>query len=156
MDIRQIRPTFSVSPQLSLADIGTLAAREFVGIINVRPDFEEEGQPPSEDLEREARAFGLAYCHVPVVPGKMTGAEVAAFAACRATMLGPTLSFCRTGTRAVTLWAYTAVRHVPAATVIQTAAEAGYDLSPKAAALDAYRRARAAQGRGDLNAASGL
>ncbi|WP_417450630.1 TIGR01244 family sulfur transferase [Kordiimonas sp.] len=139
MDIRKITPGLSVSSQITVKDISILAGKGFKGIINVRPDSEEDGQPGSEAIADAAREFGLAYRHIPIVPGKMTDADIEAFRLARDEMVGPVLSFCRTGTRAITLWACTKAPHLSTEAIIETAAAAGYDLSGKAAELDARR-----------------
>ena len=144
MDIRKVTPGLSVSPQVSLQDIAALQGLGFKGLINVRPDGEEDGQPTSAEVEAAAAASGLAYVHIPVVSGKMTDADIEAFRQARATMLGPVLSFCRTGTRAVTLWAITQAPTLSNEAIIATAADAGYDLAGKAAELDARRASAAA------------
>lgn len=143
MDIRKVAPGLSVSPQITVQEIGILAGKGFQGIINVRPDGEEDGQPTSADIEKVAKEFGLEYRHIPIVPGKMTEADITAFAEARAEMMGPVLSYCRTGTRAITLWALTKAKQLSTTAILKTAEEAGYDLSGKADELDARRAAKA-------------
>jgi len=143
MDIRKITPALSVSPQISLQDISVLKGLGFNGIINVRPDGEEDGQPTSKEIEKLAEVSGLSYVHIPVVSGQITEDDIRAFAKARASMVGPVLSYCRTGTRAVTLWASCAAANLSTDAIIKTADEAGYDLSGKAADLDARRDAAA-------------
>ncbi len=144
MDIRKVSPALSVSPQISLQDISVLKGLGFNGIINVRPDGEEDGQPTSKEVEKLAEVSGLAYVHIPVVSGKMTEADIEAFRQARATMVGPVLSFCRTGTRAITLWACEVAPTLSTDAIVKTADEAGYDLSGKAADLDERRAAAGA------------
>lgn len=98
----------SVSSQLSLTDIDAVAAAGFDRIINNRPDGEEPGQPFSAALATRAAAMGLDYHHIPVVLGAIRDADVVAFA--DAIAEGRTLAFCRSGTRATTLWTMTQAR----------------------------------------------
>ena len=142
MELRKISPGLTVSPQITVTDMSILASHGFKGIINVRPDSEEDGQPSSADIEKAAREFGLDYKHIPIVPGKMTDADVVAFAAARADMLGPILSYCRTGTRAATLWALSKADQLSTDAILSTAKDAGYDLSSKAAEIDARRASK--------------
>jgi len=140
MDIRPLTDTLSVSPQIAPSDLATLAARGFRTVINNRPDGEEPGQPTSAAIAAAAAAAGLAYRHIPVVPGQLQEAQVDGFAEALATLPGPTLAYCRTGTRSATLWALQAARRLPADSVLASAREAGYDLSGLAPRLAAMRR----------------
>ena len=103
-------------------------APRFRTIINNRPDAEEPGQPSSAEIEAEARRLGLDYVHLPVVPGKITDEQAAAFGDVIVRRKGPILAFCRTGTRSTTLWALSQSGKRSPDEIIETAAAAGYDL----------------------------
>jgi sulfide:quinone oxidoreductase len=137
MDIRPLTPFLSVSPQINIGDLGTLAAQGFHAVINNRPDGEGEGQPSSADVEAAARRCGLDYRHIPITPGQLTDAEVAAFRAALDELKGPVLAFCRTGSRSASLWALAEAHHLDTAVLLKTTASAGYDLSGLRARLDA-------------------
>jgi len=104
MDINRITPDFATSPQLTPDDLPAVKAAGFTTIINDRPDGEEPGQPPSQVIEAAARAHGLAYFHIPVVPEKIGSDAVAAFAAALEEADGPVLGYCRSGKRSATLF----------------------------------------------------
>lgn len=104
MDFIRLSDRMVITPQLRSKDVAELGNAGFVGIMNNRPDGEEPGQPTSAELEAQARQHGLAYWHVPVVPGQMTETDVRDFAAALRTVEGPVLGFCRTGTRSTALW----------------------------------------------------
>ena len=104
MNLNHLSPTFATAPQLQPADIGRLAAAGFKGIINNRPDTEEQGQPRSDEIEAEAKRHGLVYRHIPVVPGQATDADARALAAALSEADGPVVAFCRTGNRSASLW----------------------------------------------------
>ena len=53
-NLRRLTPFLSVAPQISEADVATLAARGYHAIINNRPDNEGDGQPPSATLRAMA------------------------------------------------------------------------------------------------------
>jgi sulfide:quinone oxidoreductase len=118
-----------VSPQLSLADVDAAAAEGFRAIINNRPDGEEPGQPTSAELAARAATKGLSYTHIPIVPGKFASSDVAAFSDALAQADGKVVAFCRTGTRAATLWALDQAGLMAPDTIIAAASAAGYDLS---------------------------
>ncbi|TNE66140.1 MAG: TIGR01244 family phosphatase [Alphaproteobacteria bacterium] len=145
MDLKKISPSLSVSPQISEADIGTLAARGFRSIINNRPDGEEGEQPKSLVIEAAAERHGMAYRHIPVKSGSITDGDVESFRTALADLKGPTLAYCRTGTRSTTLWALAEAGHLSTEAILETAEEAGYQLGGLKGQLD-ERAARAGDG----------
>jgi uncharacterized protein (TIGR01244 family) len=129
MQIRRLTEQVSVSPQIQPEDMAALASAGFRSVVNNRPDGEAADQPASAELAQAAARQGLAYRHVPAVPGQFEAATVAAMARVLDDLPPPVLAFCRTGTRSTSLWALQAARHVDADVLMRTAAEAGYDLS---------------------------
>jgi len=129
MDVKQVTPFLSVSPQISEADLSVLKSLGFRTIINNRPDGEEDRQPSAQSLEQAARAQGLDYIHQPIVPGQISEDDISAFAKALGSVQGPVLAFCRTGTRAISLWALSEAWHLDPQSLLHTAKGAGYDLS---------------------------
>jgi len=128
MKLSKITPFLSVSDQLTEQDLGIAAAQGFKSIINNRPDGEAEDQPRSQDLAAAAERLGLAYRHIPVVSGKVTDEDAAAFGQALGKVRGPVLAFCRTGTRSTTLWALSEAAHHDSDAILKVTAEAGYNL----------------------------
>lgn len=104
MDLTRLSDQLATGPQVRPEQLREIAASGFVGVINNRPDGEAPDQPNSLELEAEAKRVGLAYWHVPVVPGAMTDSNIRAFAAALGEADGPVLAFCRTGNRSAALW----------------------------------------------------
>lgn len=104
MTITKLDSQLSVRPQVFPHEIPEIAAAGFKGIINNRPDNEAPDQPPSAQIEAEARRHGLAYWHIPIVPGQATEADARAFAQALRQADGPVLAFCRTGNRSTGLF----------------------------------------------------
>lgn len=104
MNLAQLSNNVSIRPQLLPEDVADLAAAGFRGIINNRPNGEAPGQPHSDALEAEAKRHGLAYWHIPIVPGQATEQDARAFAAAVRQARGPVVAFCRTGIRSTQLW----------------------------------------------------
>ncbi len=127
---RRVTDSLSVSPQIGLEDLSRAADDGFVLVINNRPDDEEPGQPSSAQIEAAALAAGLAYAHIPVRGGP-TPDQVEAVRRAVASVEGPVLAFCRSGTRSIVTWSIgqatsgAADRDV----LVRQGAEAGYDLS---------------------------
>ena len=141
MDIKTIAPDLSVSSQLTPEDVAEAAKRGFRSIIINRPDGETGDQPSQIAVAEAAARHGLDVRYVPVVPGKLTDADVTAFQNAMHELPAPALAFCRTGTRSATLWALTQAGHMSSEAILQTAADAGYDLSGLKSRLDARGQA---------------
>lgn len=129
MTFKRLTSALSVSPQLGPADIAQAARDGFRAIIDNRPDGEEAGQISAAEMERMAAAHGMAFAHVPAVPGQIGDKDVACMAAALATLESPVLAYCRTGTRSTTLWALSQAGKTKADDILSTAQEAGYDLT---------------------------
>jgi sulfide:quinone oxidoreductase len=141
MHIRKLTDQVSVSPQVLPGELADLAAAGFRSVINNRPDGEAEEQPGSAAMAQAAAAHGLAYRHIPVVPGHYEPAVIDAMAQALEDMPAPVLAFCRTGTRSTSLWALQAARHTDADVLVKLSGEAGYDLAALAPRLRAMRHA---------------
>lgn len=97
MNIKTPAPELSVSPQLTLQDVGLAAAQSFGSIIINRPDGESDAQPGHELIAEAARRHGLEVCHIPIVSGQMTDADVTLFSNALKEMPAPAQAFWRTG-----------------------------------------------------------
>lgn len=139
MDIRRLTPELWVSPQITPEDVGEAATQGARAVICNRPDGESADQPAAALIRAAAEAQGMAFFEIPVVPGAVGEADVAAFRAAMAAAQGPALAYCRTGTRSAALWALAEAPHLPAETILKAAAEAGYDLSALRPRLEAAR-----------------
>ena len=104
MTFKSIAPGFSVSGQLLPQDIGQVADQGFKSIICNRPDDEGADQPTAAVVGQQAEALGLSFKHIPITPGLVTEANVAAMAKALAQMPSPILAFCRSGARSTKLW----------------------------------------------------
>lgn len=102
--IREIGPSLWTAPQLQADDFSAIAQQGFRTIINMRPDFEEPGQPQADSLRAAAEQAGLHYEFLPVVSGQFTEQNIVDFARQVAELPKPILTFCRTGTRCTHLW----------------------------------------------------
>lgn len=105
MNLNQLARDFSVTEQISPADMKAIADAGFKAIVCARPDGEGgPSQPSFAAIEAAAAAHGLKAAHVPVVPGQMTPADVQKFDRALKTLPGPILGYCRSGARAAGLW----------------------------------------------------
>lgn len=134
MTPKTVTPDFAVAGQLRPEDLTALGGR-FSMIINNRPDGEEAGQPAEAEMAAAAAAAGMSYRFIPV-SGAPTPEQVGAMRAALEEAGGPTLAFCRTGTRSIVTWAVTeALEGTPPDALVAQGAAAGYDLGPPLQAL---------------------
>lgn len=104
MDIRKIDDRFSVTGQISVADVPAIAAAGFKAIVCNRPDLEGFDQPPHQDLKDAAALAGLAFAYIPVAPGAPLIHQPQEMAAVIKDASGPVLGYCRSGARAANLY----------------------------------------------------
>ncbi|HZT56074.1 MAG TPA: TIGR01244 family sulfur transferase [Burkholderiaceae bacterium] len=103
--VQQLSTDLCVAPQLDADAMAWAAKSGFKSVVNNRPDFEGgPDQPTSAVIEAAAKAAGLQYAWLPVLPAVQTPQEIARFAALLAELPKPILAFCRTGTRSGKLY----------------------------------------------------
>ena len=136
-DFRRLTDSMFVSPQIGPDDIETARAMGISLIVNNRPEGEADDQWTGPDVETAASAAGIAYLAIPVTHAGFSQAQVAMMAAALDGAEGKTLGYCRSGTRSALLWTLArASRGMDPEALAQTAAAAGYDVTPVRPALD--------------------
>jgi sulfide:quinone oxidoreductase len=141
--LHRVTEQLAVAPQIGKDDIAELARRGYRTIVNNRPDGEEPDQLSAAEARAEAERHGIAYHHIPVTTGSITGADVAANARAIAESTGPVLAHCRSGTRSYLLWAAAQILDGKAEPrqIVAEAAGKGFDLSGLPALVERLRRA---------------
>ncbi|PWS36948.1 TIGR01244 family phosphatase [Falsiroseomonas bella] len=130
MNARTLTATLSVSGQIAPSDIAGLAAAGFRAVLCNRPDGEGADQPAFAEIEAAAEGAGLRAAYLPVVSGKVSDTDAAAFAEALDALPKPVLAYCRSGTRSATLWSLSeAARGRPVAEILAATKAAGYDMS---------------------------
>jgi len=129
MELHELTPELSVSPQLSTEDVEKAAAAGFKTIICNRPDGESEDQPISDEIQSLCLSLGLNWHFLPVSPKDYTDQQALEFGLLLSELAGPVLAYCRTGTRCTNLWALSQAGRRDVDEIILTAKNAGYDLA---------------------------
>jgi uncharacterized protein (TIGR01244 family) len=130
MDIRQLTPTYAVSPQIAPQDIAAIKAAGFTRIICNRPDGEIPPALQASAMRKLAEAAGLEFAENPVLPGDFSEAAVNAQTTAIAGSAGPVFAYCASGNRSSVVWALGNAGKVSADELIATAARWGYNLEP--------------------------
>ena len=100
----EIEPGFSVSPQITPADVGKAATAGITAIVCNRPDGEEPGQPGMDEIEAAAHEAGLVFERLPMSGGQLPIEHIDRMRSVLDHHDG-VLAYCRTGTRCSILWA---------------------------------------------------
>jgi uncharacterized protein (TIGR01244 family) len=128
MEIRQITPTYAVSPQIAVDDCAAIADAGFVAIICNRPDMEITPDCHATTIEAAAKAAGLDFTILPLTHQTMNAENVAAHRAAIDAAGGPVLAYCASGTRSSIAWSLGQAGDMPSEDIIAATAKAGYDL----------------------------
>jgi sulfide:quinone oxidoreductase len=145
MDIIKIDENFSVSAQIMVEDLHTLAQAGVRSLICNRPDGEAADQPNVTEIEAAAAELGMKLIYQPVVSGEVGDEDVVEFGFAMESLPLPTHAYCRTGTRSMTLWSLNQSRKgVRSEEILAVASRCGYDMSSVAARMVGETRGRSA------------
>jgi len=128
MDIKSLTSTLSLSPQIAASDLAAIKDAGFRAIICNRPDGEGADQPTFAEIEKAAKAVGIEAVYQPIVAGKITDEDATTFDEVTASLPGPMLAYCRTGTRSATLWSLSQAKTRTVADILALTKAAGYDM----------------------------
>ncbi len=137
MKISLLAPDYSVSEQLTEADLVTVKAEGFKTVICNRPDEEIDPALHARFMEAEANRLGLDFIYNPVSSRGFTMPNVELQTEAIDTAKKPILAYCRSGTRSTVCWALAHAERLPVDEIIQTAAKAGYDIGKLRPQLEA-------------------
>jgi uncharacterized protein (TIGR01244 family) len=139
MNSQLLEPGVAIADALEVEDLNEVARQGFKAVICNRRPGEAEDYPDDSALRERAEALGLVWRGIPVSPGEYGTADIAAFGQALDELPTPILAFCRTGRRAVHLWAQARGReqdcYIPA--LLAAAQRAGHDPQPILEMLDA-------------------
>ncbi|MBM3096141.1 TIGR01244 family phosphatase [Ensifer sp. T173] len=105
MIITKVNEKLSIMAQPATDEFQSFADQGFTGLINVRPDGEDEEQPGSEQEAAAAKKARMSYTFIPVTLPTVTESEVAAFQEALDEAEGPVVAHCKSGRRALHLYA---------------------------------------------------
>lgn len=129
---------FAVSAQISLDDVHTAAQQGFKHIICNRPDNEDPGQPDFAEISAAASKLGLTSHHIPFDNTSLSPAVIDTMQDTLATLDGPLLAYCRSGTRCSIAWSALQRRAGRDRGEIEASTTAaGYALEPQRGVIDA-------------------
>ena len=130
MDARKITDHYFVAPQIAVDDIPALAEAGFTHIICNRPDEEVPAELQADTIRAAAEAAGMVFTVNPVSGTGMTPENIAAQQKAMSEGRDKILAYCRSGTRSTFVWGLANAQRLAPETILEAAADAGYDLSP--------------------------
>lgn len=108
----EVAPDIQSAGQIGKDDVALLKTAGIAAIICNRPDGEEIGQPPEEEIRAEAERLGLAFANIPIPLGAISEEVIAQTACALDTLPRPILAYCRSGARSTAaIDAVTALRN---------------------------------------------
>jgi|TARA_B110000908_G_scaffold102761_1_gene121129 sulfide:quinone oxidoreductase len=128
MEPKKLTASLSVSAQILLTDMQAIKDAGFRAIICNRPDGEGADQPTFAEISQAAPNVGLQATYLPIIAGKVSDNDAAAFDIAMSELPGPVLAYCRTGTRSATLWSLSQSEKRSLADILAVTKAAGYDM----------------------------
>lgn len=121
----------AVSPMLTPKRLRFARTVGILSVIGVMPDSQSEIDGNDvDDLADSIRDYGMEYRNIPCNgTDEIDAATTSHFLNVIAQLPNPVLVFCRTGERAVTLWASAMCGDMPGKDIISAAGRAGFDMT---------------------------
>ncbi|MCU4431179.1 TIGR01244 family phosphatase [Acinetobacter pittii] len=128
MELKRVNQEFYVADQINADDIAKIADQGVKTLICNRPDGEGADQPNVIEIEEAAQQYGLNVIYQPVISGKITDQQVTEFKQLYQNAQKPVLAYCRSGMRAISLWALAEVAPQDAALLVESGNKLGFNL----------------------------
>ncbi|XZT14734.1 TIGR01244 family sulfur transferase [Acinetobacter baumannii] len=128
MELKRVNQDFYVAGQITANDIVKIADQGIKTLICNRPDGEGADQPNVIEIEEAAQRHGLNVIYQPVISGKITDQQVTEFKQLYQNAQKPVLAYCRSGMRAISLWALAEVAPQDAALLVESGNKLGFNL----------------------------
>ncbi len=101
--VTELDPNYTLTDQISVADIADIKAAGYDTVMCNRPDGESPDQPDAAQIQRAVEKAGMKFYHVPL--GRtMAPHTLSDFKAVTDGDNGKIFAYCRTGNRCSVLW----------------------------------------------------
>jgi sulfide:quinone oxidoreductase len=128
MKLSKVNEKFLVADQVHLSDIDRIVNEGIKTIICNRPNGEGSDQPNFHEIERAAKEKNITCHYLPITTGIINDSSVIAFSKIFEKCQGPTLAYCRSGKRAISLWALANAQSLEPNEIQSIEQRTGYDL----------------------------
>ncbi|CAI3130836.1 Beta-lactamase hydrolase-like protein [Acinetobacter calcoaceticus] len=128
MELKQINQDFYIAGQITADEVAKIANQGVKTLICNRLDGEGADQPNVIEIEEAAQRLGIQVIYQPVTSGKITDQQVTEFKQFYQNAQKPVLAYCRSGMRAISLWALAEVDPKDAALLVESGHKLGFNL----------------------------
>ncbi len=104
MQVKNIEKNFTISEQITIEDIKTLAEMDVKVLICNRPEAEEPNQITNEQIIKETSSFGIKFVHIPSPGREIPPNSLDLFIKTLGEKKRKTHAYCRTGIRSSIFW----------------------------------------------------
>ena len=129
MQYNTLSDDYSVSPQIDVADVPSIAQAGFKSVICNRPDQENPESRQIEAIKAAVEAAGMDFSENVFDPSSFGPDKIERQAELLAQLPGPVFAYCASGNRCSVVWAFTQAGRVATDRILDATTSAGYQLS---------------------------
>ena len=129
MQYNTLSDDYSVSPQIDVADVPSIAQAGFKSVICNRPDQENPESRQIEAIKAAVEAAGMDFAENVFDPSSFGPDKIERQAELLAQLPGPIFAYCASGNRCSVVWAFTQAGRVTTDRILDATTRAGYQLA---------------------------
>ena len=129
MQFNTLSDDYSVSPQIDVTDVPSIAQAGFKSVICNRPDQENPEFRQIEAIKAAVEAAGMAFAENGFDPSSFGPDKIERQAELLAQLPGPVFAYCASGNRCSVVWAFTQAGRVATDRILDATTRAGYQLA---------------------------
>jgi uncharacterized protein (TIGR01244 family) len=129
MQYNTLSDDYSVSPQIDVTDVPSIAQAGFKSVICNRPDQENPVSRQIEAIKAAVEAAGMDFAENVFDPSSFGPDKIERQAELLAQLPGPVFAYCASGNRCSVVWAFTQAGRVATDRILDATTRAGYQLA---------------------------
>jgi uncharacterized protein (TIGR01244 family) len=129
MQYNTLSDDYSVSPQIDVNDVPSIAQAGFKSVICNRPDQENPVSRQIEAIKAAVEAAGMDFAENVFDPSSFGPDKIERQAELLAQLPGPVFAYCASGNRCSVVWAFTQAGRVATDHILDATTRAGYQLA---------------------------
>ena len=129
MQYSTLSDDYSVSPQIDVTDVASIAQAGFKSVICNRPDQENPVSRQIEAIKTAVEAAGMDFAENVFDPSSFGPDKIERQAELLAQLPGPVFAYCASGNRCSVVWAFTQAGRVATDRILDATTRAGYQLA---------------------------
>ena len=129
MQYNTLSDDYSVSPQIDVTDVPSIAQAGFKSVICNRPDQENPVSRQIEAIKAAVEAAGMDFAENVFDPSSFGPDKIERQAELLAQLPGPVFAYCASGNRCSVVWAFTQAGRVATDRILDATTRAWYELA---------------------------